>query len=138
MTFMMGFVGVLFLITVDKESVEIQKNKKILVKHYTNPWLCCKRKTNVRNLELLADINIVKKGHETYSTSTIYYTVEFRYNEQNVPLNQLTSSTGPARREEIIESNDLREIKRKYVEIMTFMSKEFDIGSIRVQSNFLI
>ena len=77
----MFFLGVLFLVSVDRETVEIHKDYKLLVMHKTNPWLCCRRRTVVRDLELLIDVAIVKKGHEAYANSTLYYVIEFRYAE---------------------------------------------------------
>jgi hypothetical protein len=61
----MGTVGVLFLVSVDRETVEIHKEHKLLVLGKMNPWLCCRKKTVVRDLELLTDMGLVKRGHES-------------------------------------------------------------------------
>jgi hypothetical protein len=56
-------LGVLFLIMVDRETVEIHKDYKLMVLTKFNPWFCCRKKTHVRDLEKLVDIAVVKRGH---------------------------------------------------------------------------
>ena len=60
----MMMVGILFLVNVDRETVEIHKEYKLLVLGKMNPWLCCRKKTVVRDLELLTDIGLVRRGHD--------------------------------------------------------------------------
>jgi hypothetical protein len=37
-----------------------------------------------------------------------------------------------ARREEIMEFSDMREAKKKYVEVMTFIDRSYDIANVQV------
>lgn len=123
----MVILGFLFLINVDRETVEIHKEYKLLVLNKMNPWLCCRKVSKVRNLELLTDVGILKRGHESNQNSTVYYAIEFRYGtfDEN-------NKHESARREEIMEFTDMREAKKKFVEVMTFIGKPFDLASIRV------
>lgn len=125
MIFFMVFIGTLFLINVDSETVEIHKEHKLLILGKMNPWLCCRRKTTVRDLELLTDVGLVKRGHDATQNNTIYYAIEFRYGE-------MSEKRMAARREEIMEFTDLRTAKLKYVEVMTFIDRNPDLANVRV------
>jgi hypothetical protein len=114
-------MGISFLIFVDRETVEIHREYSLLVLGKMNPWLCCRKKSKIRDLEKLVDIQIVKRGHQSYQNSTVYYALEFIYDE-----------TAYCKREEIMEFNDMKEAKKKYVEITTFISKEVDLANIGV------
>lgn len=128
MIFFVILMGVLFLVNVDRETVEIHKEYKLLVMNKSNPWLCCRKRSLVRDLECLTDVGVVKRGHaSSKGNSTVYYAIEFRYGvfDEN-------TKNDAARREEIMEFSDQREAKKKYVEVMTFIERNMDLSNIRV------
>lgn len=132
MIFCMILLGVLFLINVDRETVEIHKDYKLLVLNKINPWLCCKKRSVVRDLEFLTEVGVVKRGHESSHNSSTYYAIEFRYG-----LFDQENKHQSARREEIMEFNDLRSAKLKYVEIMTFIERNMDLANIKVYTRMI-
>ena len=53
---LMMIMGTSFLVFVDRETVEIHKEYSLLVLGKMNPWLCCRKKSMIRDLEKLVDI----------------------------------------------------------------------------------
>ena len=74
-------------------------------------------------MELLTDVALVKRGHDANHQNTIYYAIEFRYGE-------MSERRMAARREEVMEFSDMRDAKKKYVEVMTFIDRKFEIADI--------
>ena len=56
---------------------------------------------------------IVKRGHESYSNSTVHYVLEFRCIEEVRGITRYS----------ILEMNELKEAKKKYVEIMSYLDR---------------
>ena len=83
---------------------EIHKTYQILLIEKMNPFLLCRKITIIKDLELLNDVRIAKKGHKQAE----YYTIQFLFKDDKV---------------DTLEYNDLRETKLKFTEITTFLNQ---------------
>ncbi|KAM3145585.1 hypothetical protein pb186bvf_002359 [Paramecium bursaria] len=101
--FFIAGLGCLFIIQTERVSIEIHKSHKILIINRMQPFLFLKNDTIVKDLEQLEIIRVVKKGHQAYQNSTIYFTIEFIFKDS---------------KESVLEFNYLRQAKLKYAEIM--------------------
>lgn len=74
-------LGCLFLISTDRLKIELHKEHRLLVMEKFNPFLCCRKLTIVKDLDKLEKINIIKEGHQAYQSSTIFYALEFEFQD---------------------------------------------------------
>lgn len=102
-----------FLVNGYITSVEINLELKIVIKEKKN--LCCCREAESRDLENLKDIRILKRGRETFEQNSIHYVIIMEFEEEE-PL-------------EIMEEDSVLKIKKKYVEIQTYLKKKIDFDS---------
>jgi hypothetical protein len=69
------------------------------------------------DLNSLSDMFILKKGHESFETNTIHFLIVFVFCDSNV---------------ELLEEDSLIKVKKKYVEVMSFLKRDLDWDNIRV------
>ena len=106
----MALLGMLFIGCVDREIISIHHDRMVIQR---NNWLLCRRRTFVHDLSHLGDVVILKRGHESYSNSTVHYVLEFRYMDEVRGITRMS----------ILEMNELKEAKKRYVEIMSYLGR---------------